>query len=732
MFDTERYMITSALPYANGPLHIGHLAGAYLPADVYVRFLRMTGKDVVWVCGSDEHGAAITIKASQEGKDPKEIIDKYHELFKIAFEKMAVDFDIYHRTSSQIHHETSQDFFRRLNDNGEFVVQESEQYFDEEAQQFLADRYIVGTCPNCHNEEAYGDQCEKCGSTLSPTELINPKSKLSGAIPIKRKTKHWYLSLDKYEAWLREWIESGTIEGVEYHVPSTWKNHVVGQCKSWLDAGLQPRSMTRDLNWGIDVPSEIEGSAGKKLYVWLDAPIGYISATKQWAIDYGKDWEPYWKGEKTALIHFIAKDNIVFHCLIFPAMLKQHGEFILPKNVPANQFLNLEGRKLSTSKNWAVWVNEYVEEFPDNIDELRYHLIKNMPEQKDSEFTWKGYQESVNNELVNNLANFVNRVVVLSNKYYEGVVPEFDENQDFIGTADVDQSAYAYHETELLQLHDDLQNLNQHIRDYEFRAALNALMNISAKGNQLLQFNEPWKLQKEDPQKVAAIMNLSLQIVAAISVACRPFMPHTSDKLRTMLNMEPLGNPDEYNELLMDLALGEHPLPEGHKIGEATHLFSRIDDEVIAKQKEKLTAVDENNASSAIKAAVVTGATAAATIASNNGSSSVKETISFDDFVKMDIRSATILEAEKVKKADKLLKLKVDLGFEQRTVVSGIAEHFSPEELPGQKISLLANLAPRKIRGVESNGMILLAENEQGKLFFVGADNDCPNGSVIK
>ena len=728
MFDTERYMITSALPYANGPLHIGHLAGAYLPSDVYVRFLRMTGKDVVWVCGSDEHGAAITIKATKEGKKPQEIIDKYHDLFKIAFEKMGVSFDIYHRTSSSIHHKTSQDFFRRLNNNGEFVVQESDQYFDEEAQQFLADRYIVGTCPKCSNTEAYGDQCENCGSTLSPTELIDPKSKLSGSIPIKKKTKHWYLSLDKYEGWLREWIETGKIDGVEYHVPDTWKNHVIGQCKSWLDAGLLPRSMTRDLDWGIDVPCEIEGSEGKKLYVWLDAPIGYISATKQWAIDNGKDWEPYWKGDKTSLIHFIAKDNIVFHCLIFPAMLKQHGEFILPENVPANQFLNLEGRKLSTSKNWAVWVNEYVDEFPENIDELRYHLIKNMPEQKDSEFTWKSFQESVNNELVNNLANFVNRVIVLTNKYYEGVVPEFDENQDFIGTADSDQSAYAYHETEMLQLHDDLQNLNQHIRDFEFRAALSALMNISAKGNQLLQFNEPWKIQKEDPAKVATVMNLSIQIVTALSVACRPFLPNTSDKLRAILGLEALGKPDEYNELLMDLALGEQAIQVGHQIGEASHLFSKIDDVIIQKQIEKLQASDTSTSAAT---AATTGAAAIATTAVN-GSESVKETISFDDFVKMDIRSATILEAEKVKKADKLLKLKVDLGFEQRTVVSGIAEHFKPEELPGQKISLLANLAPRKIRGVESNGMILLAENEEGKLFFVGADSNCPNGSIIK
>lgn len=521
--------------------------------------------------------------------------------------------------------------------------------------------------------------------------------------------------MDQYEGWLREWIENGTIEGKEYHDPKLWKNHVVGQVKSWLDGGLEPRSMTRDLDWGVDVPSDIEGSAGKKMYVWLDAPIGYISATKQWAKDNGKDWELYWKDEGTSLIHFLAKDNIVFHCVIFPAMLKMHGEFILPKVVPANQFLNLEGRKLSTSKNWAVWVNDYVEDSGGMIDELRYHMIKNMPEQKDSEFTWKGFQDSVNNELVNNLANFVNRVTVLTNKYYDGVIPEFDDDQEITGTAEEFNDVFTFHDSEYLALHDDLQKLNQHIRDFEFRASLKLLMHISTKGNQLLQFNEPWKAVKDEPEKVKVVMNLALQVVAALGTACQPFMPFTSAKIRKILNLDPVLNPGDYDELLMNIALGDLLLPAGHKIGEPEHIFSRIEDSFVQQQLDKLKA-NETNAVVACPSVVVP----------------VKETISFDDFTKMDIRSATILEAEKVKKADKLLKLKVDLGFEQRTVVSGIAEHFAPENLAGQKISLLANLAPRKIRGVESQGMILLAENEEGKLYFVGADADCPNGSIIK
>lgn len=709
----QRYMVTSALPYANGPLHIGHLAGAYLSADVYVRFLRLMGKDVLYVCGSDEHGAAITIKALKEGKSPQEIIDTYHELFKVAFEKIGISFDIYHRTSAAIHHETSQEFFRTLYDKGEFVEQETEQYYDEEAGQFLADRYITGTCPKCANEGAYGDQCEKCGSSLSPTELINPKSTISGSLPVLKKTKHWYLQLDKYEEWLTEWITTGYKDGVQLHDPAEWKNHVIGQCKSWLEGGLQPRSMTRDLDWGVDVPQEIEGSQGKKLYVWMDAPIGYISATKQWALDHNKDWKPYWQDKDTALIHFIGKDNIVFHCLIFPAILNAHGDYIMPYNVPANQFVNLEGNKLSTSRNWAVWVNEYLEDLPGKEDELRYHMIKNMPEQKDSEFTWKGYQDSVNNELVNNLANFINRVIVLTDKYYDGVVPDFDENTDFISPSTQDYDGY--HDSELMQLHDDLQDLAEFIRKFEFRAALKKLMEISSRGNQLLQFNEPWKRVKANPEAVKVVMNLSLQYVAALSVASFPFMPHTSEKIRRLLNLDPLSGHGELDQLLDQLAEGEHPLATGHRVSSSDHIFTRIDDDVIQIQMDKLH-----------KAAVQIEDTKTAETLP------IKETIEFDDFAKMDIRVAQIVSAQKVPKADKLLQLELDLGSERRTVVSGIAEHYKPEDIVGQKVSLLANLAPRKLRGVVSQGMILMAEDSNGRLTFVDPGEHSEPGSIIR
>ncbi len=712
----ERYLVTSALPYANGPLHIGHLAGAYLSADVYVRFLRLMGKDVVYVCGSDEHGAAITIKALKEGKNPQEIIDKYHDLFKVAFEKMGISFDIYHRTSAEIHHETSQEFFQTLYDKGEFIEQESEQYYDEEAKQFLADRYIIGTCPKCGHDGAYGDQCEKCGSALSPTELIDPKSTISGSKPVIRTTKHWYLPLDKYESWLTEWISTGYKDGEHLHDPNDWKNHVLGQCKSWLEGGLQPRAMTRDLDWGVDVPQEIEGAEGKKLYVWMDAPIGYVSATKQWALDNGKDWKPYWQDKDTALIHFIGKDNIVFHCLIFPAILNAHGDYIMPLNVPANQFVNLEGDKLSTSRNWAVWVNEYVEELPGKEDELRYHMIKNMPEQKDSEFTWKGYQDSVNNELVNNLANFVNRVVVLTNKYYEGAVPEYDENLDFISPSTQDYDGY--HDGEMLQLHDDLQDLNEFLRKFEFRAGLRKLMEISSQGNQLLQFNEPWKQIKEDPEQVKVVMNLALQYISAMSVAMAPFMPFTADKLRALLNLPELTGIGELDQVLQDLAEGEMLIPAGHKINKSSHLFTRIDDNVIEAQVQKLHDAK--------------AASAAAVEAETPAMEPIKDTIQFDDFTKMDIRVAEIISAQKVKKADKLLQLELNMGGEQRTVVSGIAEHYSPEEIIGQKVSLLANLAPRKLRGVMSQGMILMAEDSDGKLTFVDPGKDAEPGSIIR
>lgn len=711
----ERYLVTSALPYANGPLHIGHLAGAYLSADIFVRFQRLMGKEILFVCGSDEHGAAITIKAMKEGLTPAQVVDKYHSLFEETFKRIGVSFDIYHRTSAQLHHDTSQEFFRTLYRNGEFIEKETEQYYDETAGRFLADRYIIGTCPKCGHEEAYGDQCEKCGSSLNPTDLINPRSTLSGEKPVLKTTKHWYLTLDKYEAWLQEWISTGQLDGVQLHDPSEWKNHVLGQCKSWLDGGLQPRAMTRDLDWGVDVPHEIPGHEGKKLYVWMDAPIGYISATRQWAEDHKQDWKKYWQSEDSALIHFIGKDNIVFHCLIFPAILKAHGSYNLPVNVPANQFMNLEGRKISTSKNWAVWVHEYLDDLPGREDELRYAMIKNMPELKDSEFTWKGFQEANNNELVNNLANFVNRVIVLTHKYFDGKVPAFDEDIDFASPDD--QYDATYHETELVRLFDDIHEMCDYIRAFDFRSALKMVMDISTKGNQILQFNEPWKRFKDDPDQVAVVLNICLQYVTALSVIVKPFLPFTSDKLRQLLQIKVLKEKGELNQLLDDLSEGNVLIKAEHKLGDAIHLFSRIDDAVIQQQIDKLQAsqlADDKD---------------------NGGEmeyDTLKDEITYDDFVRMDIRSATIIAAERIPKADKLLKLTLDLGFEHRTVVSGIAEHFSADEVIGRKVSLLANLAPRKLRGVDSQGMILMAENADGKLSFVSPDSSAENGRTIK
>lgn len=718
MRQIKRFTVTSALPYANGPLHIGHLAGAYLSADVYVRFQRLMGKDIVFICGSDEHGAAITIKAMKEGKSPQEIVDQYHSLFKDTFKRMGVSFDIYHRTSSPLHHQTSQDFFGVLYDKGEFEEKESEQYFDEEAQQFLADRYIMGTCPKCGNPEAYGDQCEKCGTALSPSDLIDPVSKLSGAKPVLKSTVHWYLPLDKYEAWLRKWIETGQLDGQMLHDPEEWKNHVLGQCKSWLEGGLQPRAMTRDLDWGVDVPHRIKGHEGKKLYVWMDAPIGYISATKQWAADHKKNWKKYWQDEESALIHFIGKDNIVFHCLIFPAILKAHGDYILPINVPANQFMNLEGRKISTSRNWAVWVHEYLDEIPDRQDELRYAMIKNMPEQKDSEFTWKGYQDAVNNELVNNIANFINRVMVLTHKFYEGKVPAFDESIDIYGPEG--QFDTTYHDSEMLRLFDNIQEMCDHLRAYDFRSGLKVLMDISTQGNQILQFNEPWKTIKEDPDSVKVVMNLCLQYVAVMGVICRPFMPFTSDKIRILLNQKPLTEDGELVKMLDLLAEGKVIIKKNHKVNDPIHLFTRIDDEVIKTQINKLMATDAANQA------------ASQEVINEPTYQPIKDEITYDDFSKMDIRTATIIQAEKIEKADKLLKLTLDVGFEQRTVVSGIAEHFAPEEVIGQRVCLLANLAPRKMRGVESQGMILMAENGEGRLCFVSPDANWSNGQTVK
>ncbi|MBP7184199.1 MAG: methionine--tRNA ligase [Saprospiraceae bacterium] len=716
MKEVKRYLVTAALPYANGPLHIGHIAGAYLPADIYVRYLRMMGKDVVFVCGSDEHGAAITMKAKKENSTPQEIVDKYHHIIKDSFNRLGFSFDIYHRTSSALHHETSQEFFKNLYDKNVFEERIVPQYYDEEANVFLADRYITGTCPKCHNPDAYGDQCEKCGSTLSPTDLISPRSTITGSTPILRDAKHWYLPLNNYESWLREWINTGTLNGEHLHYPEDWKNHVIGQCNSWLDGGLQPRAMTRDLDWGVDVPQGIEGAEGKKLYVWLDAPIGYISATKQWAKDNGKDWEPYWKSDETSLIHFIGKDNIVFHCLIFPAILNAHGNYILPKNVPANQFLNLEGKKLSTSKNWAVWANEYLDEMPGMEDVLRYVMAKNMPEQRDSEFTWKNFQELNNNELVNNLANFVNRVMVLTHKYYEGKVPQFDEDESFENGTDLP----SYFDSELLDLHDSLQDVGGSIMKFEFRSALSQIMEISSRGNLLLQANEPWKRIKDEPEMVASLLNVCLQIVTAISVISAPFLPFTSDKLRKMLNLPALSENDALLKILDNLSEGIPIIEVGHLLNEPSHLFNRIPDEVIDQQIEKL-----KQQSLLLEQSTVSSD-------EENTFDPLKEEILYDDFSKMDIRTGKIVAAEKVPKADKLLKLEVDLGFEVRTIVSGIAEHFLPEEIIGKQVLVLANLAPRKLRGIESKGMILMAENKAGKLAFVSPTETWENGRVVK
>ncbi len=720
MIHPERYLVTSALPYANGPLHVGHLSGAYLPADVYVRFLRIMGKDVVFVCGSDEHGAAITLKARKEGVSPREIIDEYHTQFKDSFEKIGLSFDVYHRTSAELHHETSAAFFKKLYELDKFKKIESEQYYDESISQFLADRYIKGECPKCGYAEAYGDQCENCGSSLSPTDLINPVSVISGNSPVLKKTFHWYLPLDEHEEWLREYILKGELEGKEHHEPHDWKNHVIGQCKSWLDGGLEARAMTRDLDWGVDVPKDIPGAEGKKLYVWLDAPIGYISATRQWAIDRAKsnpdysedDWKKYWMDDKSALIHFIGKDNIVFHCLIFPIILKSHGEYVLPVDVPANQFMNLEGQKISTSRNWAVWLKDYLERWEGNEDSLRYYCIKNMPEQKDSEFTWKGFQEAHNNELVNNLANFVNRVIVLTNKYYEGIVPEFDEDISLEGNDDMGMPSY--HETEMMDLFDRLDQMCQSIRNKELRAALKQIMEISSYGNQFLQNHEPWKLQKEDPDTVKVIMNMGLQIVTALSVAIYPFLPFTSHKMRKMLNLPALKGDAEFLDLLNHLCEGDHLLPVGHQIGQAEHLFSRIADDLIEKEIELLKKGNEEE------------------VQEENSFLPLKENIGFDSFVGLDLRTGTITAAEKVPKTDKLLKLEVDLGFEKRTIVSGIAQHHPADKVVGQKVTVVANLAPKKLRGILSNGMILMAEDQNGRLEFVAPPADFENGHQVR
>ena len=674
----KRYLVTSALPYANGPVHIGHLAGVYIPSDIYTRYLRLKGYDVISVCGSDEHGVPITIKARKEGVTPQQIVDRYHQLIKSSFEGLGMSFDIYSRTSSKTHAATASEFFRKLYDEGKFIERTSEQYYDEETQTFLADRYIVGTCPRCGNDRAYGDQCEKCGSTLSPDELINPHSAVSGSVPVKRATKHWYLPLDQYEGFLREWILEGHKE---------WKTNVYGQCKSWLDGGLQPRAVSRDLDWGIPVP--VEGAEGKVLYVWFDAPIGYISATK----DLTPDWEKYWKDEETKMVHFIGKDNIVFHCIVFPAMLKAHGGYILPENVPANEFLNLEGEKISTSRNWAVWLHEYLADFPGKEDVLRYVLCANAPETKDNDFTWKDFQARNNNELVAVLGNFVNRALVLTHKYYDGSVPERGELTD-------------YDRDILGELPQIKRNLEENIENYRFREALKEAMNIARLGNKYLADTEPWKLAKTDPERVKTILNVSLQITASIAIAIEPFMPFTAAKILGLLQIGKLGW-----EQLGDTSL----LEAGHRIGEPVLLFEKIDDSVIEAQLRKLA--DTKKANMAREA--------------GGRTEPQKESISFDDFEKMDIRAATILEAEKIAKTKKLLKLVIDTGIDRRTIVSGIAEHYTPEELVGRQVLVLVNLEPRELRGALSQGMILMAQDSSGKLVLLSPADRVDNGATI-
>ena len=724
----NRTLVTCALPYANGPVHIGHLAGVYVPADIYVRYLRMRGEDVLYVCGSDEHGVPITIKAQKEGCTPQDIVDRYHKIIKNSFTGLGINFDIYSRTSSKTHHKNAADYFRKLYDDGKFIEKVSEQYYDEESKTFLADRYITGTCPRCGAEGAYGDQCEKCGATLSPDELINPKSALSGGELVKKETKHWYLPLDQYEKWLSEWILDGHKE---------WRSNVYGQCKSWIDGGLQPRAVSRDLNWGVPVP--VEGSDGKVLYVWFDAPIGYISNTQELL---PQSWETWWKSEDTKLVHFIGKDNIVFHCIVFPSMLKADGSYILPDNVPANEFLNLEGDKISTSRGWAVWLHEYLEQFPGQEDVLRYVLTANAPETKDNDFSWKDFQARNNSELVAILGNFVNRAVVLTHKYFDGKVP-------------ADLKPEAVDAETLAQIQPIKEEMQRYLDGYKFREALKEAMNIARLGNKYLTDTEPWKVAKTDMDRTASILNVSLQIYAALSIAFEPFLPFSAEKLRGILNVGIVAGADHrageaydvipsevegsayenrytaeegaalhtgvsYDGLTLswdDLGKGS-VLPAGHQLNPATLLFAKIEDEVVDAQIARLETIraEREAAAKAAEAAVVTPQ---------------KEECTFDDFQKMDIRTATVLEAERVPKTDKLLKLTIDTGIDKRVIVSGIAEQYSPEEMVGKQICILANLAPRKIRGIESKGMILMARQNDGKMRFVTPAETLCNGAEI-
>jgi methionyl-tRNA synthetase len=671
----KRYLITSALPYANGPLHLGHLAGVYVPSDIYVRYLRQRDRDVISICGSDEHGVPITLKARKEGTSPQDVVDRYHSLNKKAFEDFGISFDIYSRTSNKVHHETASEFFKTLYDKGVFIEKTSEQYYDEEASTFLADRYITGTCPHCGNPCAYGDQCEQCGTSLSPADLANPVSTISGSKPVLRETRHWFLPLDQYEPWLKEWILEGHKE---------WKANVYGQCKSWLDQGLHPRAVSRDLDWGVPVP--VEGADGKVLYVWFDAPIGYISATKELT----PQWEKYWKDEETRMIHFIGKDNIVFHCIVFPTMLKAEGSYILPENVPANEFLNLENDKISTSRNWAVWLHEYLEDFPGKQDVLRYVLCANAPENKDNDFTWKDFQNRNNNELVAILGNFVNRTLVLTHKYFDGHVPEIT------GLTDSDQAV-------LGEIKTIAGNVERSLEVFRFREAIKTAMDLARMGNKYLADTEPWKLIKTDVDRVKTILNVSLQITANLTLLMDPFLPFSMKTLRDFL---------QFDQTSWDLIGSPDLLEAGHVLGKTSLLFEKIDDEQIEAQLDKLMRTKEENEEPAKMAPQ-------------------KEEITFDDFTQMDLRTGTILEAEKVPKTKKLIKMQVDLGIEIRTIVSGIAEYYQPEVLPGKKVCVLANLAPRKIKGIESQGMILLSENPEGTLHFVEPAAEAINGSEI-
>ena len=678
----KRYTVTSALPYANGPIHIGHLAGVYVPADIYVRYLRSKGEDVVFIGGSDEHGVPITIKARKEGITPQQVVDKYHGIIKKSFQDFGISFDVYSRTSNQIHHETASEFFKTLYNKGEFIEKFSQQYFDEEHQTFLADRYITGTCPHCGFEKAYGDQCENCGTSLNATDLINPKSALSGSIPVLRDTKHWFLPLDKYEPWLREWI-------LESH-KEDWKTNVYGQCKSWLDHGLQPRAVTRDLDWGVKVP--VEGAENKVLYVWFDAPIGYISATREWAEETGKNWETYWKSEDSKLVHFIGKDNIVFHCIVFPGMLKAEGSYILPENVPANEFLNLEGDKISTSRNWAVWLHEYLEDFAGKQDVLRYVLTANAPETKDNDFTWRDFQARNNSELLAIFGNFVNRTLVLTQKYFEGKVPAR-------GVTD------AHDEQVLAELAGFPEKIARSIELYRFREALNELMNLARLGNKYLTDTEPWKVFKTNPERVQTNLNISLQICANLAILAEPFLPFSAERLNQMLNLQPQK---------WSAAGSAKLIPEGHLLNQTGLLFEKIEDSAIEAQVQKLLDTKKAN-----EAANATAAPA-------------KAVVEFDDFGKIDLRIGTIIAAEKVAKTKKLLKLTIDTGIDQRTVVSGIAEYYEPENIIGTQVTVLVNLAPRNLKGIDSQGMILMAEDHDGKLCFVSPVQAVKNGSEVR